>query len=33
LPPDLVNAARRGAVNLDDPAITLALLKLLTFVK
>jgi hypothetical protein len=28
LPPDLVNAVRRGAVNLDDPATTLALLKL-----
>jgi hypothetical protein len=28
LPPDLVNALRRGAVNLDDPATTLALLKL-----
>src|SRR5262245_735278 len=28
LPPDLVNAATRGAVNLDDPATTLALLKL-----
>jgi hypothetical protein len=28
LPPDLVTAVRRGAVNLDDPATTLALLKL-----
>jgi cytochrome c553 len=28
LPPDLVAAVQRGAVNLDDPATTLALLKL-----
>lgn len=28
LPPDLVNAVRRGSVNLNDPATTLALLKL-----
>jgi hypothetical protein len=28
LPPDLVNALRRGQVDLDDPATTLALLKL-----
>jgi hypothetical protein len=28
LPPDLVDAVKRGAVNLDDPATTLALLKL-----
>src|SRR5688572_19653868 len=28
LPPDLVNAVSRGAVRLDDPATTLALLKL-----
>jgi hypothetical protein len=28
LPPDLVNAVTRGAVRLDDPATTLALLKL-----
>jgi hypothetical protein len=28
LPPDLVTAVRRGALNLDDPATTLALLKL-----
>jgi hypothetical protein len=28
LPPDLVNAIKRGAVNLDDPATTLSLLKL-----
>jgi hypothetical protein len=27
LPPDLVNAVRRGVVNLDDSATTLALLK------
>ena len=28
LPQDLVNAVRRGAVNLDDPATTLELMKL-----
>jgi hypothetical protein len=28
LPPNLVNSVRRGAVNLDDPATTLALLRL-----
>ena len=28
LPPDVLNAVKRGAVNLDDPAVTLALLDL-----